>query len=96
MSSMSILMSGTGTPWRVEIADRAMPKGESVYQQSGPGQQKLVIHDCENRGEPFDSARHRAARSVWDALQSESKPREDKARDALVKRMNDLYWEQKD
>ena len=64
--SMSILSDGIAAKWRVRLADDTMEeRGETIYQQSGIGNQKCVVHACTNLGEPFDSARHRAARAVW-------------------------------
>lgn len=76
--SMSILAMGIAAKWRVRLADDTMEeRGQIIYQQSGLGNQKCVIHTCRNLGAPFDGARHRAAQTIWDEIAK--MPREPKS-----------------
>ncbi len=89
MSSQAILKNGKGAAWRISLADEAIEykNDGDIYQQEGVGLETCVIHSCQNLGEPFDSARHRAAAAVWNAVEvmsAKPKNKEDRE-DALVK-----------
>ncbi len=70
MSSLAILAQGKAPQWKMDLFNDAMQHKDDgrVYQQSGVGVQVCVIHTCKNLGQPFDSARHRAAKAVWNEI----------------------------
>ncbi len=94
MSSQAILKNGRGTAWRIRLADEAIEYREDgdIYQQSGNGMETYVIHSCKNLGEPFDSARHRAAAAVFAA--TEKMPRSPKGKEekqAAIVRLREIW-----
>ena len=91
--SMSMLSEGIAAKWRVRLADDTMEeRGQTIYQQSGLGNKKCVVHACTNLGEPFDSARHRAARAVWvEIAKMTHEPKTAAERKSEIARLREIY-----
>ena len=92
--SQAILIRGKGTVWRVRLADEAIEyvNDGNIYQQEGVGMETYVIHSCPNMGEPFDSARHRAAQAIWDSAETIPKvPKNKKERLETISRLREIW-----
>lgn len=91
-TTMAFLSMGRAAKWRVTIADAALEyvdDGE-IYQQAGVGNMVGVIHSAPNYGEPHDSARHRAAQAIWNAVENMSMPRNKKEKVAMIAKLRGI------
>lgn len=94
MSSQAILKNGRGTAWRIALADEAIEYQDDgyIYQQEGKGLETYVIHSCKNLGEPFNSARHRAAAAVFAAtLKMPRAPKGKKEKNAAIVMLREIW-----
>ena len=96
MTSLAILKNGCAYAWRVKLVGDAMDAmgiGDGIYQQAGAGQMTCVIHACKNLGEPFDSARHRAAYAMWNAVEQMTAPKNKMERAISIKKLRTAWDE---